>query len=50
MVVDGKRTQGDDTLAFKPKLAVVDAVEKGEMPYQQVHGPYGFQGRSTVLV
>ena len=43
-----KRTQRDYTLAFK--LAVVDQVEKGEMPYKQAQTRYGIQGRSTVLV
>jgi transposase-like protein len=43
-----KRTQRDYTLAFK--LAVVDAVEKGELTYKQAQRRYGIQGRSTVLV
>jgi transposase-like protein len=43
-----KRTQRDYTLAFK--LAVVEAVEKGELTYKQAQRKYGIQGRSTVLV
>jgi transposase-like protein len=43
-----KRTQRDYSLAFK--LAIVDAVEKGEMTYKQAQLRYGIQGRSTVLV
>lgn len=43
-----KRTQRDYTLAFK--LAVVEAVEKGELTYKQAQHKYGIQGRSTVLV
>ncbi len=34
MVVTGKRTQRDYTMAFK--LAVVDQVEKGELTYKLV--------------
>jgi transposase-like protein len=45
---DRKRTQRDYTLAFK--LAVVEAVEKGELTYKQAQHKYGIQGRSTVLV
>lgn len=48
MAVEGKRTQGDYSLAFK--LGVVSAVEKGEMSYKQAQQRYGIQGRSTVLV
>ena len=47
MVMTGKRTQRDYTLAFK--LAVVDQVEKGELTYKQAQRRYGIQGRSTVL-
>lgn len=43
-----KRTQRDYSLAFK--LAIVDAVEKGEITYKQAQLRYGIQGRSTVLV
>lgn len=43
-----KRTQRDYSLVFK--LAIVDAVEKGEMTYKQAQLRYGIQGRSTVLV
>ena len=35
-------------LAFK--LEIVDAVEKGELAYNQAQLRYGIQGRSTVLV
>lgn len=42
-----KRTQRDYTLPFK--LAVVSAVEKGEMSYKQAQERYGIQGKSTVL-
>jgi transposase-like protein len=48
MAIEGKRTQGDYTLAFK--LGVVSAVEKGEMTYKQAQRKFGIQGRSTVLV
>lgn len=43
-----KRTQRDYSLGFK--LAVVEAVEKGELTYKQAQQKYGIQGRSTVLV
>lgn len=43
-----KRSQRDYNLGFK--LAVVSAVEKGEMTYKQAQKAYGIQGRSTVLV
>lgn len=43
-----KRTQKHYSLAFK--LALVDAVEKGELTYKQAQQRHGIQGRSTVLV
>lgn len=43
-----KRSQRDYNLGFK--LAVVSAVEKGELTYKQAQKKYGIQGRSTVLV
>lgn len=43
-----RKTQKDYSLAFK--LALVDAVEKGELTYKQAQLRYGIQGRSTVLV
>jgi len=43
-----RRSQRDYNLGFK--LAVVNAVEKGEMTYKQAQKAYGIQGRSTVLV
>jgi len=43
-----KRTQRDYNLGFK--LAVINAVEKGNYTYKQVQKVYGIQGRSTVLV
>ncbi len=48
METDRKRTQRDYTLAFK--LAVVEAVEEGELTYKQAQRKDGIQGRSTVLV
>ena len=42
-----KRTQRDYTMGFK--LKVVDAVERGDMTYNQAQKIYGIQGRSTVL-
>lgn len=48
MQTDRKRTQRDYTLAFK--LAVVEAVEKGELTYKQAQRKDRIQGRSTVLV
>lgn len=39
MAIEGKRTQGDYTLAFK--LGVVASVEKGEMTYRQAQKKYG---------
>ena len=48
MAIEGKRTQGDHTLAFKQ--GVVASVEKGEMTYKQAQKEFGIQGRSTVLV
>ena len=48
MAVEGKRTQGDYTEAFK--LGVVESVEKGEISYKQAQQKFGIQGRSTVLV
>jgi len=48
MAIDGKRTQGDYTEAFK--LCVVNSVEKGEFTYKQAQRKFGIQGRSTVLV
>lgn len=47
MAIEGKRTQGDYTEAFK--LGVVTAVEKGEFTYKQAQRKFGIQGRSTVL-
>jgi len=43
----GQRSQKDYTLGFK--LAIVNAVEKGDMTYKQAQSIYGIQGRSTVL-
>jgi len=48
MAIEGKRTQGDYTLAFKQ--GVVASVEKGEMTYKQAQKEFGIQGRSTVQV
>ncbi|CAH6831203.1 hypothetical protein VCHA35O142_10793 [Vibrio chagasii] len=42
-----KRIQRNYTLSFK--LQVVDAIEKGNMTYEQAQPIYGIQGRSTVL-
>lgn len=48
MAIEGKRTQGDYTEAFK--LGVVESVEKGELTYKQAQQKFGIQGRTTVLV
>jgi transposase-like protein len=43
-----RKTQKDYSLAFK--LAIVDAVEKGELTYKQAQLRHGIQGKSTVLI
>lgn len=48
MAIEGKRTQGDYSLAFKP--GVVASVQKGEMTSKQAQKKFGIQGRSTALV
>jgi hypothetical protein len=48
MAIEGKRTQGDYSLACK--LGVVASVEKGEMTSRQAQKKFGIHGRSTALV